>query len=90
MGSTLLHWDGTSWTQTPNFPGQYDLASIWGFATNDIWVGSDYGNLFHYDGTSWKQSPTPTTTISLSDMWGADPRHIWVVGDLGLFLQEIP
>ncbi len=90
MGSTLLHWDGTSWTPQPNFPGQYDLADIWGFNASDIWVASDYGNLFHYDGTAWTQSPTPTTTISLNAMWGADPQHVWVIGDLGLILQEVP
>jgi hypothetical protein len=88
-GSTLLHWDGTAWTQTPNFPGTYDLASIWGFGPNDVWVASDYGDLFHYDGTKWSKSPTPTM-LSLSDMWGADPSHVWVVGDLGLFLEKAP
>jgi hypothetical protein len=79
-----------TWTEWPKFPGQYDLAGIWGFDANDIWLTSDYGNLFHYDGTTWTQSPTPTTIVSWNAVWGADPQHVWVIGDLGLILEEVP
>jgi hypothetical protein len=89
-GSTLLHWDGMSWTQVSNFPGTYDLGAIWGFDSNDIWITSDWGNLFHYDGMTWTQTPTPSTIASWNGVWGADPQHVWVIGDLGLILQEAP
>lgn len=56
--STVLHWDGTSWTKlsTPfdedgGLTEKPDLHAVWGSSTNDVWIAGD-GAMLHFRGTS--------------------------------------
>ncbi|RME19478.1 MAG: hypothetical protein D6806_18225 [Deltaproteobacteria bacterium] len=56
---TLVHWDGSGWTNVTPQISKGDLNAISGYAADDIWaVGtkppvSGVGPIFHFDGTSW-------------------------------------
>jgi hypothetical protein len=52
-----------------------DLTAIWGFTSNDIWVGAANGNLNHYDGSGWSgvswPNPQPANRREpIVGMWG--------------------
>ncbi|MFO0580102.1 MAG: hypothetical protein U1A78_39515 [Polyangia bacterium] len=47
---TILHWDGTAWTQSQS-PVQSYLYGIWGRAANDIWIVGEQGIILHWQRT---------------------------------------
>ena len=79
----LLRWNGTSWA-TFSLPGgaASALRSIWGAASNDVWVGDDQGGLMHFDGTSWTWKNGGTTS-PIFGIWGSASNNIWAVGGGG-------
>lgn len=66
--SALIHYDGTSWTVPPsaaevlsNFPpnqqqqgtnNSFELG-LWGSGPNDVYLGTQFGNIYRWDGQSW-------------------------------------
>jgi len=77
--AVLLSLDGDEWRI--HDPGTVvDLASIWGFGGDDVWVGAYDGALLHYDGTAWSNVPWPSLDDgslcneehAIHGMWGAD------------------
>jgi hypothetical protein len=53
---TILHFDGTVWTESPdlNTMGIQDLD---GSAASDVWAVGIGGKRLHFDGTAWTLSP---------------------------------
>jgi len=49
--STVIHWDGTSWTKisTPfdDATEKPSLRAIWGSAPTDVWIAGDNGTMLH-------------------------------------------
>jgi hypothetical protein len=76
---TLLTREGTHWvlhdTRTLS-----DFSAIWGFAWNDVWLGTEDGTLHHYDGEGWTQVEWPDRGddtsgcrrrgLGIEGMWG--------------------
>jgi len=51
------------------------FTAIWGFAADDVWAGTDGGELLHYDGSSWERVSWPLQQDGCNNgirgMWGA-------------------
>jgi hypothetical protein len=82
--STVLHWDGKTWTLNNNgIPAGISLSSVWASAPDDVWaVGGNAavtaGYIFHYDGTSWTQNYTGARYLNW--IHGTSKNDIFVVG----------
>lgn len=83
-GSTVLHWDGTTFTTNDagKATGVMDLVGIWASSPMDLFaVGSD-ATVAHFDGTSW------TRTIAGSpfkaSLWGSGPKDVYALDTFGL------
>ncbi|HEX8220567.1 MAG TPA: S-layer homology domain-containing protein [Chloroflexia bacterium] len=95
-GPSIIHWDGTAWT---NFPVPITqsgpLRSIYAPGPNDIWAVGEGGphvtqmNLLHWDGVAWRMIKSPSVPghedegASLYGIHGLGPNDIWAVGDQG-------
>ena len=80
-GTTLLRFDGTSWTVRPAPVGATgNLNGVWASATDNVWAVGDQGLILHYDGKSWATVASPTF-LRLWAVWGITPSDIWAVGD---------
>jgi hypothetical protein len=44
---TILHWDGTSWSESPSGTNE-DLADVWGSGAHDVWAVGYSGNILHW------------------------------------------
>ena len=81
---TVLHWDGTSWTQvSTNIAMAYDYTSIWSEGPNDVWVvgSTTWAGIVHWDGNSWTDSSSSVTTETyLRSVWGDAPNDVWAFG----------
>jgi hypothetical protein len=81
-GSSWLHYDGSEWTEVI---GPSNAAgALFGFATNDIWAGTEQGVVLHYDGTDWVEVDTPHENApgnAVDRMWGSGADDLWAVGD---------
>lgn len=70
----IIHWDGSSWTQTPApSPGMnHRLWAVEAIAPDDVWAVGDYYDangyfslFLHWDGATWSQVPSPGGGSSL-------------------------
>ncbi len=82
---SLWHYDGKNWSQPPQkqiISGQV----LFGFSSNNIWLGTTRGELWHYGGTSWdlfqKPSMDAYNEIVINDMCGKSPDDIYVTGNV--------
>lgn len=55
IGNTdIIHYNGTNWTtSTPPMGITGPFTSIWGSASNDVYVGNNNGDLIHWNGATW-------------------------------------
>jgi len=51
--TTIWHFDGTKWLSDSVSVGATPWA-ISGFSSNEVWLGTNIGQIWKYDGTSWK------------------------------------
>ena len=85
---SLWHYDGNKWEAQTNTLLSSSLQSIYGFASNDIWIINDPGNdIFHYNGNTWSKVgnfkyPGYETT-QFNRIWGPSSNEIYVVGCTG-------
>jgi hypothetical protein len=74
-GGTLLHWDGTAWTQVMS-PTTNALNGVSGTSATDVWAvgaGTGFGpaTVLHFNGTTWSSVSNATPTfIVLRDAFG--------------------
>jgi hypothetical protein len=54
--STVIHWDGTSWTKIPtpfdDATEKPSLRAIWGSSPTDLWIAGDNGTMLHLQEVS--------------------------------------
>jgi hypothetical protein len=89
-GGTVLHYDGTAWTEQPSGTTK-DLGTIWGSSPYDVFaLGA--GTVFHYQGDVWTEEELPDAgyTYYLADIWGSGPGDIFAVGYKGIVLHRSP
>ena len=79
----LWHFDGSEWKPwSKHIPSS--LESLYGFASDNIWMGTMDGSIYHYDGKNW--SVVYTYAIKgmgepdIFDLWGTSPSNIYAVG----------
>ncbi len=79
---TIYHYDGNKWT-TDGVSRDIDPTALWGFATDDIWIGG-FGPLYHYDGANWNRdfeyNNDDFTLWGIQDIWGDSPDNVWAIG----------
>jgi hypothetical protein len=84
----IWHYDGQQWSPYPVSGESYITpSSIYGFASNDIWVCGEEGRILHYDGQSWKLfaafsplRPVEYPYVFCNDVWGDAPNNVWIAG----------
>jgi hypothetical protein len=74
--NTLSHWNGTSLTNLPAAPINFNAGDLWGVSSRDFYVASGMG-LFHSDGVSLTAVDTGERA-AYTDVWGA-AGELWVV-----------
>jgi hypothetical protein len=96
----LYHYDGNRWTEIHlhvseggNISGGFQLESIYGFGSNNVWaVGMkgfdnptpppsilDSSFIIHYDGASWTEAAIERGR-GLAVVWGISSSDIWAGG----------
>ena len=75
-GGTILHYDGTDWSEMDN--GGFDdyMISVTGSSSSDVYAMGSRGFLLHYDGLSWESVPNPI---------GSSQCKLWMSGSRDLF-----
>jgi len=79
---SVWHYDGNNFTPS----GEYILAptSLWGSASDNIWLGTVYSQLWHYDGVSWTKYTDLKypgyTDVVIQSIYGTAPNDIYATG----------
>jgi len=84
VGSGILLHGG--WTaMDPGTPADVGLTSVWGSASDDVFVAAGNGAVLHYDGATW--SPMGSATSErLATVWGVSSSGLFAVGGSGTSL----
>jgi len=91
----VLHYDGTSWTQIAQpFTQTAVLNSVYGSASNDVWVVGDGVNTpiaLHWNGTAFAQVAFPSAVsaqqqdnIFLGSVSGTASNDVWIAGNISM------
>lgn len=94
LDKTIWHYDGNSWT-TDGVYRSIDPASIFGFASDNIWLGGHQGEIWHYNGSSWYLITVLVAVqgkhITWNNIWGENPNNVYAVGayeDQNLYINN--
>ena len=99
--TTVLHYDGASWTRPYTHPSTITphLFGVWGAASDDVYAVGTGGTILHYAheiGTAttgstarWSIEPSGVST-DLHAVHGANASYVWAVGREGTVLFRDP
>jgi hypothetical protein len=73
---TLLHWNGSAWTEVASGTSSA-LRALAGTSTTNVWAAGLDGTLLHFDGTSW--SATQKSGSPWSFATGPNERPIYAL-----------
>ena len=81
-GGTILHYDGSVWSQMPSGTSG-NLRCLWGTSSTDVYAAGAGGTVLHYDGSTWT-SMSADPSWEFSSIWASSTSDIYcvVVGDL--------
>jgi len=82
---TIIHYDGSVWSQM-NSGTTSSLVDVWGSSANDVYaVGVSDGIVLHYDGESWTTIGGGTSYSRWRwGVWGSSSSDVFVVGQEGI------
>ncbi len=83
---TILHNDGTGWSEVSSFPGTRNYYGIWGSASDTVYIVGDRGEIYNYDGSAWSRLTSPNGN-RFRDVWGTAADDIYAVGDKGTIVH---
>lgn len=76
---TILHYDGSAWTDMNSGVG-FQVREFWGFSDTDVFAVGGSG-IARYNGSTWSNMSYPGGT--LYGVWGASPTDVYAVGSTG-------
>ncbi|HET7545397.1 MAG TPA: hypothetical protein VFK05_36270, partial [Polyangiaceae bacterium] len=72
-----------AWTKPANLGTQW--RSVWGDATDDVYVVGLSGKIAHWDGKTWSYLTASTEGEDLFSVWGSGPHDIYAAGSQRIF-----
>lgn len=87
VGSTTVHFNGTTWTQVP-VVGAGILHTVTIVSPTDVWAGGTgpyrgipHAAVFNYNGTSWKgvsfPDPRPNVSTTVTGITAVSANDVW-------------
>jgi hypothetical protein len=80
---SISHFDGKKWFSF-GVQGLFNTSSIFGFSSNNIFVGADNGSIWRYDGNNWKLFARITkdghSGIVFDNIWGESAINFYAFG----------
>ncbi|MDD5311412.1 MAG: fibronectin type III domain-containing protein [Dehalococcoidia bacterium] len=77
--SSVLHYDGNSWSVMSVPPGTPSVCmSVWGSSGTDVIVAGYGSNIIRYNGTIWSEIPSTCSYVSL---WGTSGNDFYAGAD---------
>jgi PKD repeat protein len=64
----------------------FNLTSIWGSSSSDVFAVGASGTILHYDGSAWS-TMNSGSICWLSDVWGSSSSDVFAVGSWGTLLH---
>lgn len=84
----LWHYDGSKWSLFPQQLGR-DLRSIYGFASNDIWIGDQENSIWRFNGSIWSKAKSLSLSgfdrVGVECIYGISSNNIYAVGGADQF-----
>ena len=83
LSRTIWHYDGNIWT-TDGISRNLEPTAIFGFSSNNIWIGGSDGRIWYYDGNVWNEDTVlnvvPGKGIVFENIWGESRDNVYAVG----------
>ena len=90
-GSTILHWDGATWSSTSTD----SVRGLWGSSPTDVWAVGDSVAILHWNGSAWSKAAVSLYGQTyLFAVGGSLESDVWAVGLLlpgrpGLYINPV-
>lgn len=77
QGFTVLHWNGTKWSDVPT---PIDLTTVTTISTNDAWATGSDANLYHWNGASWSADGAAPSGATLVAVAMSSAKRVYATG----------
>lgn len=81
---SISHFNGSRWTSY-GVPGIIQPNAIYGFSSNNIFLGDENGKIWRFDGSSWilfaELKKVGTDFIMFENIWGKSQNDFFAVGN---------
>jgi hypothetical protein len=76
LASTVIHWDGSAWSEVTGLPAA-EYIDVWGASPTAVYVASTSGSgIYKFDGSAW--STLPSFVGEPIQIRGTSTTDIWV------------
>jgi hypothetical protein len=78
----IWHYDGEKWSNDSTLRPIYPRC-VFGFASNNIWIGNADGSIWHFDGNFWSKDYELQINgkgVFFQGIYGISPTNIFAVG----------
>jgi hypothetical protein len=87
VGSTIAHFNGSSWSTAAAVTGGGTLGDVSGDAGNDVWAAGTLGSaalVEHWNGSTWTQvktAPVSAQSTAFNSILALTPSDVWAAGE---------
>jgi hypothetical protein len=78
----IWHYNGNEWSNDPTIRPIYP-SCIYGFASDNIWIGNVDGSIWHFNGITWSKEyhlQIDGFGFFIQGIYGTSPNNIYAVG----------
>jgi hypothetical protein len=81
--NTIVHYNGTAWSQPITGLAFASYASIFGTSGTDVWTVGGSGATTHWNGTRWQRTVV-NTGVFFTGVWGNSPSNYYASANNGI------
>jgi hypothetical protein len=86
LNNTIVHYNGTQWTQPITGLQWAAYTSVFGATGTDVWAVGGGGAAVHWNGTKWTRVAT-NSTANLTGVWGSASNNYYATANGGVALH---
>ncbi|OGU68706.1 MAG: hypothetical protein A2499_16675 [Stygiobacter sp. RIFOXYC12_FULL_38_8] len=80
---SISHFGGVKWSSY-GIQGLFNIKSVYGFSSNNVFMGADNGSIWKFDGNNWKLFAKHTKDghdgIVFDNLWGESASDFYALG----------
>ena len=83
INNTIVHYNGTAWSQPSTGLAFANYYSIFGTSGTDVWTVGGLGSTAHWNGSNWRRTAL-NSAVNFTGVWGSAPGNYYATANGGI------